>query len=51
MRLKKQDIEQALENLDILSAQIGNAKIRKLYKDPLKDFIKKVEIALSKEAK
>ena len=51
MRLAKEDIRKAMEHLDILTAQIGNARIRKLYKDPLKDFIKKVEITLAKEAK
>ena len=51
MSLAKEDIRKAMEHLDILTAQIGNARIRKLYKDPLKDFIKKVEITLPKEAK
>ena len=51
MSLVKEDIRKAMEHLDILTAQIGNARIRKLYKDPLKDFIKKVEITLEKGAK
>ena len=51
MSLVKEDIRKAMEHLDILTAQIGNARIRKLYKDPLKDFIKKVEITLAKGAK
>ena len=51
MSLVKEDIRKAMEHLDILTAQIGNAIIQKLYKDPLKDFIKKVEITLAKEAK
>ncbi len=51
MSLAKEDIRKAMEHLDILTAQIGNARIQKLYKDPLKDFIKKVEITLAKEAK
>ena len=50
MSLVKEDIRKAMEHLDILTAQIGNARIRKLYKDPLKDFIKKVESTLAKEA-
>ena len=30
---------EALEALDILSAQIGNARLRKLWKAPIKAFI------------
>ena len=40
MAIDKERVEKALKDLSILSAQIGNAKLRKLYKTPLEEFIK-----------
>lgn len=48
MTITKEQIDDALERLDILTAQIGNARIRKMHKDPLKKFIKAVEKELTK---
>ena len=38
--MDKERVEKALKDLSILSAQIGNAKLRKLYRKPLEEFIK-----------
>jgi len=35
--------EKALKALDILSAQIGNARLRKLWKAPIQKFIKQYQ--------
>ena len=35
--------EEALKALDILSAQIGNARLRKLWKAPIQKFIKQYQ--------
>ena len=40
MEIDKKRVEQALKDLSILSAQIGNAKLRKLYRKPLEEFIR-----------
>ncbi len=48
MAITKEQIAEALERLDILTAQIGNYRIRKIHKDPLKQFIKAVEKKLTK---
>jgi len=44
--ITSKDINDALEHLNILVAQIGSHNIRKLHKKPLEDFIKKVNEAL-----
>ena len=38
--MDKERVEKALKDLSILSAQIGNAKLRKLNRKPLEEFIK-----------
>ena len=43
MAITKEQIAEAYKRLDILTAQIGNARVRKMHKDPLKQFIKAVE--------
>jgi hypothetical protein len=43
MAITREQITEAYKRLDILTAQIGNARIRKMNKDPLKQFIKAVE--------
>lgn len=48
MAITKGQISEAYKRLDILTAQIGNARIRKIHKDPLKQFIKAVEKELTK---
>jgi|TARA_R110000868_G_scaffold254463_1_gene511044 hypothetical protein len=48
MAITKEQIADALERLEILTAQIGNARVRKIHKDPLKQFIKAVEKELTK---
>ena len=48
MAITKEQIADALEWLEILTAQIGNARVRKIHKDPLKQFIKAVEKELTK---
>ena len=48
MKITAEQIADALMRLDILTAQIGNARIRKIHKDPLKQFIKAVEKELTK---
>lgn len=45
MEIKKEQIEKALKDLKTLSAQIGNARIRELYRKPLQKFIEDVEKA------
>ena len=42
MEIDKERVEKALKDLSILSAQIGNAKLRKMYKKPLEEFIREV---------
>jgi hypothetical protein len=46
MAIDKERVEKALKDLSILSAQIGNAKLRKLYRKPLEEFIKEAAKAL-----
>ena len=48
MAITKEQIADALERLEILTAQIGNARVRKIHKDPLKQFIKAVEKEITK---
>lgn len=48
MTITREQIAEAYKRLDILTAQIGNARIRKMHKDPLKQFIKAVEKELTK---
>ena len=48
MAITKEQIADALERLEILTAQIGNARVRKIHKDPLKQFVKAVEKELTK---
>jgi ABC-type Fe3+-citrate transport system substrate-binding protein len=48
MKITREQIAEAYKRLDILTAQIGNARIRKMHKDPLKQFIKAVEKELTK---
>ena len=48
MTITRKQIAEAYERLDILTAQIGNAKIRKMHKEPLRKFIKAVEKELTK---
>ncbi len=48
MAITKEQISEAYKRLDILTAQIGNARIRKIHKDSLKQFIKAVEKELTK---
>jgi|13_taG_2_1085334.scaffolds.fasta_scaffold376741_1 hypothetical protein len=40
--LSRERIEKALKDLKILAAQIGNARIRELYRKPLEQFINDV---------
>ena len=42
MEIDKKRIEKALKDLKILAAQIGNARIRELYRKPLEQFINDV---------
>lgn len=42
MEIDKQRVEKALKDLKILAAQIGNARLRELYRKPLEKFIKDV---------
>ena len=42
MEITKERAEEALKNLKILAAQIGNARLRELYRKPLEQFIKDV---------
>ena len=42
MEIDKARIEKALKDLKTLVAQIGNARIRELYRKPLEEFIKDV---------
>ena len=48
MAITREQIAEAYKRLDILTAQIGNARVRKMHKDPLKQFIKAVEKELTK---
>ena len=43
LAITEKQIVEAYKSLNILTAQIGNARIRKMHKDPLKQFIKAVE--------
>ena len=47
--ITKERIEKALKDLKILSAQIGNARIRELYRRPLEKFIKDTAKTLEEE--
>jgi len=51
MTITRKQIAEAYERLDILTAQIGNARIRKMHKDPLKQFIKAVEKEMDEKNK
>jgi hypothetical protein len=51
MTITRKQISEAYERLDILTAQIGNARIRKMHKDPLKQFIKAVEKEMDEKNK
>ena len=42
MVIDKERVEKALKDLKILVAQIGNARIRELYRKPLEQFINDV---------
>ncbi len=42
MEIDKARIEKALSDLKTLVAQIGNARVRELYRKPLEEFIKDV---------
>mgnify|MGYP003980680685 CR=1 FL=1 len=42
MEIDKKRVEKALKDLKILAAQIGNARLRELYRKPLEKFIKDV---------
>ena len=42
MEIDKERVEKALKDLKTLAAQIGNARIRELYRKPLEQFIKDV---------
>tara|TARA_R110002153_G_scaffold55299_2_gene153502 strand:- start:708 stop:860 length:153 start_codon:yes stop_codon:yes gene_type:complete len=42
LQMSKERIEKALKDLSILVAQVGNARIRELYRKPLEQFIKDV---------
>jgi len=46
MKITTKDINDALEHLNILVAQIGSHRVRELHKKPLEAFIKKVNEAL-----
>jgi len=51
MAITREQITEAYKRLDILTAQIGNARIRKMNKDPLKQFIKAVEKEMDEKNK
>lgn len=42
LQMSKERIEKALSDLKTLVAQIGNARVRELYRKPLEEFIKDV---------
>ena len=42
LEIDKERVEKALKDLKTLVAQIGNARIRELYRKPLEQFIKDV---------
>jgi len=42
MEIDKARIEKALSDLKTLVAQVGNARVRELYRKPLEEFIKDV---------
>ena len=48
VKITAEQVADALMRLDILTAQIGNARIRKMHKDPLKQFIKAEEKEITK---
>jgi len=48
MKITTKDIDDALEHLNILVAQIGSHHVRKLHKKPLEDFIKAVRREIEK---
>jgi hypothetical protein len=51
MAITKKEISEALEALSILSSQIGNARIREMHRNPLQEFIKKVEKEMDEKIK
>jgi hypothetical protein len=42
VEITKERAEKALKDLKILAAQIGNARLRELYRKPLEKFIKDI---------
>ena len=51
LAITEKQIVEAYKSLDILTAQIGNARVRKMHKDPLKQFIKAVEKEMDEKNK
>ena len=51
MEITSEQLADAFERVDILTAQIGNARIRKMHKEPLIKFLKLVEQQIKKEKK
>lgn len=51
MTITREQIAEAYKRLGILTAQIGNARIRKMHEDPLKQFIKAVEKEMDEKNK
>ena len=51
MKITREQIAEAYKRLGILTAQIGNARIRKMHEDPLKQFIKAVEKEMDEKNK
>jgi hypothetical protein len=50
-KITEELISDAFERVSILSSQIGNARIRKMHKDPLIKFLKLVEQEFKKQNK
>jgi len=40
MEIDKRRVEKALKDLSILACQVGNARLRQIYKKPLEEFIR-----------
>jgi len=51
MDITSEQLADAFERVNILTAQIGNARIRKMHKEPLIKFLKLVEQQIKKENK
>lgn len=51
MEITSEQLADAFERVNILTAQIGNARIRKMHKEPLIKFLKLVEQQIKKENK